>query len=70
MSSNPTEPAPMTDKETYAMSKVAEWWRDVCAHKDLDPPPDDFRACLEAAFAFMTESQARGQMPHAPTRIQ
>ena len=65
-----TEPAPMTEKEANVMGKIAEWWRDVCAQKDMDPPIDDFRACIEAAFAFMEECRARGHMPHAPTSIQ
>ena len=68
--SNPTEPAPMTKKEAYAMGKVAEWWHDVCAQKGIDPPPDEFRACLGAAFAFMIECMAQSRMPHAPTRVQ
>ena len=68
--SNPTEPAPMTAEESYAMGKIAEWWRDVCVQKGIELPPDDFRACLDAAFAFMAECRARGHMPHAPTRIQ
>ena len=64
-----TEPAPMTEKEAHAMGKIAKWWRDVCAQKDMDPPIDDFRACLEASFAYMMDCRARGQMPPAPTRV-
>ena len=64
------EPAPMTAKEAYAMAKIGEWWRDVCAKKGIDAPPDDFRACLDAAFSFMAECNAQARMPHAPTRVQ
>ena len=60
----------MTDKETYTLREVAEWWNDVCAQSDMDPAIDEHRASLEAAFAYMMECRARGQMPPAPTRIQ
>ena len=68
--SDKIEPAPMTDKEQFTMGKVDEWWRGVCAHSDMDPPIDGFRACLEAAYCYMMECRAKSHMPTAPTRIQ
>ena len=66
---NQPEPAPLTAKEQRAMTEISKWWRGVCVAKEVEPPPDDFRACVDAAFSFMAECRARAQMPAAPTRV-
>ena len=63
-------PAPMTDKESYTMQKIFEWWSRVCEHEGMDPPIDMYRACLEAAFSHMIECETKARMPVSPTRIQ
>ena len=63
------ELAPLTPKEQRAMKEIGIWWRGVCDAKKIKAPPDDFRACVDAAFSFMVECRARAQMPHAPTRV-
>ena len=66
---NLPEPAPLTAKEQRAMMEIGKWWRGVCDAKETEPPPDDFRACLDAAFSYMVDCRARAQMPPAPTRV-
>ena len=65
-----SEPSPITAEEQHAMTKVYKWWRTVCETEGTELPPDEFRACLDAAFTFMMECETKSRMPVAPTRVQ